>query len=136
LLNSGYNKKLILVGRKGWGNNKKLEKLINHLNEYIIFTDFISNEDLITLYKNSYSFWLFSKYEGFGRPALEALACGSDVVVSDIPIFKEVLKNDVTYIPLNDINKSFEIIKNKTTHKIKKHNYSFEKFSENIKLEF
>jgi glycosyltransferase involved in cell wall biosynthesis len=133
LLSSGYNKKLILVGRKGWGNNKKLEKLINHLKEHIIFTDFISNEDLITLYKNSYSFWLFSKYEGFGRPPLEALACGSDVVVSDIPIFREVLKNDVTYIPLNDINKSFEIIKNKTINKIKKYNYSFERFSDNLK---
>jgi len=135
LLKLGYDKKLVLVGREGWGNNEKLKNLIKSLEKDIIFTDFISNKDLITLYKNSYSFWLFSKYEGFGRPPLEALACGSDVVVSSIDVFKEVLKNDVIYIPLNDSRMAVEIIKKKKINKIKKYNFSFEEFCKKIKLE-
>jgi len=40
-----------------------------------------------------------SRNEGFGLPALEALACGLRVVASDIPAFREVLKSYGTYVP-------------------------------------
>jgi glycosyltransferase involved in cell wall biosynthesis len=110
LLKRGLNKKLVLVGRKGWENNKELKSLLNELNNMIVYTDFISNEDLITLYKNSCAFLLFSKYEGFGRPPLEALACGTQIFVSNIPIFKEILRDNAIYLPLNNVEKAVYII--------------------------
>jgi len=122
LLKKGFNYKLVLVGRKGWGNDKKLKSFINKMKEQVIFTDFVSNEDLITLYKNAKAFFLFSKYEGFGRPPLEALACGTSVVVSDIPVFREILGNNVLYIPLDNVDLAVRKILNyRFTKKIKNH---------------
>lgn len=43
-----------------------------------------------------------SHYEGFGIPPLEALACGTMAVVSDIPVMHEIYEDSVSYIdPLN-----------------------------------
>jgi len=43
-----------------------------------------------------------SIYEGFGLPPLEALACGTPVVVSDIPVHREVLGNSAIYFDPGD----------------------------------
>lgn len=43
-----------------------------------------------------------SSYEGFGLPPLEALAAGTPVLASDIPVLREVLGTRVDYFPLND----------------------------------
>jgi len=78
---------------------------------------------LITLYKNSYSFILLSVYEGFGRTPLEALACGTKIIVSDIPAFKESLgkyenKNTI-FVPLENEDLAADVIYNsiETLHK-------------------
>jgi glycosyltransferase involved in cell wall biosynthesis len=43
-----------------------------------------------------------SKYEGFGLPPLEAMACNCPSIVSDIEVFKELYQNSVIYTPVND----------------------------------
>ncbi|MGE5762534.1 MAG: glycosyltransferase, partial [Mycobacterium leprae] len=43
-----------------------------------------------------------SRAEGFGLPPLQALACGVPVVVSDLPVFREVLGPFATYVPSGD----------------------------------
>jgi len=45
---------------------------------------------LPALYAEAEWFVYLSLYEGFGLPPLEALACGTPVIVSDIPVFREV----------------------------------------------
>ncbi|WP_297890111.1 glycosyltransferase family 1 protein [Sulfurihydrogenibium sp.] len=109
MLKKGLEKKLVLVGRKGW--DKNINQLINNeiSDKNIVFTDYITNEDLITLYKNCSAFVLLSIYEGFGRPPLEALACGSKVIVSDIPIFRENLGDHAYYLPLNNSEEAAEL---------------------------
>ena len=43
-----------------------------------------------------------SVYEGFGLPPLEALACGTPVVASDLPVTREVLGAQATLVPVGD----------------------------------
>jgi len=50
----------------------------------------VSDEMLPALYAEAEWFIYLSLYEGFGLPPLEALACGTPAIVSDIPVFREV----------------------------------------------
>lgn len=97
-------KKLVLVGRKGWGNDAELKKKIDELQEYIIFTDYVTMDELQSLYHYAYAFVLMSLDEGFGRTPLEAIACGCQrIIVSDIDVFHETMGDNVNYLPLNEI---------------------------------
>lgn len=103
--------KLVLTGRIGWGNDLELMNLYNKVKDNVIFTGYVEFDELVNLYHYSRSFILLSKYEGFGRTPLEALACGSKVIVSDIPVFHENLSNNnVCYIPLDDLNHAIIMI--------------------------
>ncbi len=53
----------------------------------------ISNDELILAYQGAEMFVLPSLYEGFGLPALEAMACGIPVIVSDAGSLPEVVGN-------------------------------------------
>jgi glycogen(starch) synthase len=46
-----------------------------------------------------------SRYEGFGLPPLEAMACGIPVVATDIPVLDELIQNEVNGLltPRNDV---------------------------------
>ena len=72
------------------------------LNDFIIFTGYISNEDLNYLYSAANLFVFPSLYEGFGFPPLEAMSCGCPVIVSDIPIFREIYGDAVQYFNKNN----------------------------------
>lgn len=61
------------------------------LEERAVFTDYISDEQLVSLYKNASVFVFPSLYEGFGIPPLEALSFGLPVVSSDRSTLPEIL---------------------------------------------
>lgn len=56
----------------------------------IIFTGYLENEELVSLYKEAEIFVFPSLYEGFGLPLIEAMVSETPVVCSDIECFKEV----------------------------------------------
>lgn len=104
LINNGL--KLVLVGKKRNIKDKDLLKLIEELQEYIIFTGYIEQEYLVSLYRYAYAFILLSKYEGFGRTPFEAVACGCrKIILSDIDIFRETFSDNATFLPLNSVDK-------------------------------
>ena len=75
--------KLVIVGKKGWLYKSIFEKvkLIN-LEDKIIFTGHISDDELIWYYKNAFCLTLPSLYEGFGIPVLEAMSYNCPTIIS------------------------------------------------------
>lgn len=59
---------------------------------------------LANLYRRAAVVLLTSQAEGFGLPVIEALACGTIVAVSDIPVLREVGGAAAVYCPVADIS--------------------------------
>jgi glycosyltransferase involved in cell wall biosynthesis len=85
---------LILVGDVGW-KNKTIFNDMENQKGYVKWLGYLEKrEDLALLYNAASVFIYPSLYEGFGIPPLEAMACGTPVCLSSIPVFHEVFGND------------------------------------------
>lgn len=62
----------------------------------------VSHKTLLALYSGASVVLHSTLYEGFGLPALEALACGAPIVVSDIPVLHEVAADAAVYVDPTD----------------------------------
>lgn len=99
---------LILVGFKGWENREIMQEIEKN-REYIRYLGFVSDSELAHIYNLATVFIYPSLYEGFGLPPLEAMACGTPVIVSNVASLPEVCGDAAIYIePTNHID-----IKNK-----------------------
>ena len=65
-------------------------KLDEHAYQNVVFTGKISDEQLFGEISKAKYLVLPSKYEGFGLPPIEALCLGTQPIVSDIPVFREI----------------------------------------------
>ena len=81
---------LVIAGRLGWKYDQFLAELKNQ-RQRVSFTDFVPEEDLAALYSGALAFSFASYYEGFGLPALEAMACGVPVVYGNRGSLPEVV---------------------------------------------
>lgn len=90
---------LVIVGEKS-GKSVELGENVRSLIEdgSIIFPGFVSDENLSWLYKNARLMLFLSLGEGFGLPPVEALRMGTEVLASDIDIFRETLGSDATFV--------------------------------------
>ena len=68
----------------------------------IVHLPHLERPTLASIYRRADAVLLTSEREGFGLPIVEALACGTPVVASDIPVCREVGGDAVTYCPLGD----------------------------------
>jgi glycosyltransferase involved in cell wall biosynthesis len=83
---------LVIAGKRGWLYEEifaALERL--ELGDRVRLLDFVDDNDLPALYNLAWAFAYPSIYEGFGMPALEALACGTPVVTADNSSLPEVV---------------------------------------------
>lgn len=89
--------KLILVGDyqndSFYSDYPALRSQVNHLHleKRIIFTGFIEDTELVYLYNAATMLVLPSLEEGFGLPAIEAMACGTPVIASNTGSLPEIL---------------------------------------------
>jgi glycosyltransferase involved in cell wall biosynthesis len=83
---------LVIAGKKGW-MQEKLNETIERLGlaARIVFTGFVAEEDKAPLIAASTVFVYPSLYEGFGLPALEAIACGVPTITSNLSSLPEVV---------------------------------------------
>ena len=84
--------KLVIAGRKGWLYDDIFETVATlKLRNDVIFTGYIPDEDMPSLIRGSDFFVYPSLYEGFGLPPLEAMACGTPVITSNVSSLPEVV---------------------------------------------
>jgi glycosyltransferase involved in cell wall biosynthesis len=96
--------KLVIVGKKAWMYDEILREAENNTDK-IIFTDYVTNEELIRLYNLATCFVYPSFFEGFGIPPLEAMACGTPVAVADATSLPEVVGDAGIYFdPFDEIS--------------------------------
>ncbi|GAB6169196.1 glycosyltransferase family 1 protein [Clostridium carnis] len=93
LLNPSLRKnlKLVITGKKGISYDKyktRTDEL--KISDNVIFTDFIPLENLPLFYNASELLVYPSFYEGFGLPPLEAMACGTPVIASNVTSLPEI----------------------------------------------
>ena len=102
----GLKATLVIVGNADnfrSGDTEIAKRLSSAGQSDIIFTGRISDQQLQTYYQKAKLLVQPSLYEGFGMPPLEALYLGTNVVISDIPVFKEIYEGfPVTYFKSAD----------------------------------
>lgn len=82
---------LFLAGGRGWMADEidtAIEKY--NLKDDVFFPGFVPAQDLALWYNSAEVFIYPSVYEGFGLPVLEAMACGTPVIISDASSLPEV----------------------------------------------
>jgi glycosyltransferase involved in cell wall biosynthesis len=83
---------LVLVGRRGWLFDETMQQIERlKLGERVIWREDISDEMLPAVYNLALALVTPSFYEGFGLPALEAMACGTVPIVSNRSSLPEVV---------------------------------------------
>lgn len=83
---------LILAGGRGWLDHE-IATTIQELDAQamILFPGFVAQAELPQWYRAADAFAYLPQYEGFGMPALEALACGAPVLASNVSSLPEVV---------------------------------------------
>lgn len=95
---------LIIGGGKGWDYAPIFDTVARHqLENTVQFVGFIPSEDLPIWYNCAETFIYPSVFEGFGLPVLEAMACGTPVVVSNVSSLPEVAGNAGLSVPPQNI---------------------------------
>lgn len=90
---------LVLAGRAGWGPAIDDSGL---LPGSVLRLGYVEDDVLRTAVAGAAALVFPSRHEGFGLPPLEALACGTPVVSSDLPVLREVTGAHALYAAVGD----------------------------------
>lgn len=88
-------------------DNKEYKYLLKRIKELdlesrVIFTGWVSNQELRALITGALISIIPSLYEGFGLPILEAFACGTAVIATDRGSIPEVAQDAAILVPADD----------------------------------
>src|SRR5208282_2281799 len=73
------------------------------LRDSVTVLPFLTAEVLAAVYRRATLLLLTSEAEGFGFPMIEAMACGTPAVVSDLPVLRETGGTAAEYCPVADV---------------------------------
>jgi glycosyltransferase involved in cell wall biosynthesis len=102
---------LVIVGRTGWLYQEffqELEKLDDR--RAVLLPGYVPDEELPAVLSGATALVLASLYEGFGLPILEAMACGTPVVCSNVSSMPELGGDAARYFDPQDTSQMADVI--------------------------
>jgi glycosyltransferase involved in cell wall biosynthesis len=119
---TGLDYKLLIVGEKLHLCGTMLEQYTQmQYQKDVVFLGRLELKQLICTYKNAFALLFLPLYEGFGIPLLEAMASGTPIIASDIPVFREVAGDAALFVDCANIDliaeKMHHLIENKELYK-------------------
>jgi glycosyltransferase involved in cell wall biosynthesis len=94
---------LVVAGQSSWGERARLAQGLRRrvaeagLESAVMFPGFVPDDDLACMYAGAVAAVNASEAEGFGFPAVEAAACGTPCLLSDIPAHRETLDGAASF---------------------------------------
>jgi glycosyltransferase involved in cell wall biosynthesis len=108
---------LVLVGKRDTLFKKLAKYVADKSIENVMFTGFVSDNQLKWLYHNTTAYIFPSLSEGFGLPGLEAMKHGAPVISSNATCLPEIYGDAAVYFDPRDIeditSKIDSVLKNK-----------------------
>ncbi len=104
LWRNGHSLNLVIVGKQGWNVEALARELREHA-EYgrrLHWFESASDGDVRALLASSSCLIQASALEGFGLAVVEAGSMGVPLVLSDIPVFREIAAGEATYFNVGD----------------------------------
>ncbi len=99
---------LIIAGKKGWMFDQIFEKVSDlGLNNDVFFTDYVTDNQLLLLYREAFCFVMPSFYEGFGIPIIEAMSFDCPVISSFASSLPEIGGDACLYF---DPNNAYDLV--------------------------
>ena len=104
LWNDGVQVHYVIVGHYGWNSRALEDRILTHpqRGRYLHWIDSAPDADLLYLYAHARALIFASVGEGFGLPIAEAARFGLPIIASDIPVFREIGGNAITFFDVAD----------------------------------
>jgi glycosyltransferase involved in cell wall biosynthesis len=102
----GGTARLVVAGRMEWGGDEVRRAVRTHgVERAVVFPGYVEEGDLPAVIGAARALAYPSLYEGFGFPPLEAMACGTPVVASDVPALVETTGGHALLVPPLDADR-------------------------------
>lgn len=96
---------LVIAGKALWRESEVYAAVTRaQLTDRVHFAGYVADEDLPALYSGALAFVYPSLYEGFGLPPLEAMACGTPVICTNVASLPEVVGDAARLITPTDVD--------------------------------
>jgi glycosyltransferase involved in cell wall biosynthesis len=96
--------RLVLAGGAGWGASQVEEAVAaSGMRSRIIRTGYVKDDIIPALFRAAVAVVYPALYEGFGLPALEAMACGAPLITTSGSAMEEVTGDSATLVPPGDV---------------------------------
>lgn len=105
LWRAGSELRLVIVGRHGWNVDAVVARIRSHpeLGRRLFWLEQAGDGDLQYAYRHASALLMTSAVEGFGLPVVEAARYGVPLLLSDIPVFREVAGSNANYFIAGDV---------------------------------
>ncbi len=95
--------RLVLAGGIGWRSEALAHQIEDAVEEsWLTHLGYVGDAVLVALYRSAAMVLLPSRYEGFGLTVAEGMRAGAPVILSDIPVLREVGGDAALYAPVGD----------------------------------
>jgi alpha-1,3-rhamnosyl/mannosyltransferase len=97
VLRKSHPIELVIAGDRSWDHEELRSALGAATPQWIRLSGYLTDEELAGFYRCAAVCVFPSLHEGFGLPVLEAMACGTPLACSRIPVLEEVAQDAAAY---------------------------------------